>query len=400
MIHSLALRHHVFTSIRGYRTVHSSPDLPRDTVEILESLAEAIYPAAFDRTVLVATRFATGGFVTARAFRCGSDHAGRPRTCVHSVVTCLDTRPPPLFSPLYMPAGVFLTADDDLGLPTARLAESVPWQSPPLSPGVGLLTGRGGVSALAGACFRALLSTGRSLRVVGDTEECLAIVLPLVALLPPSLRLSLGASFGFATPEVGGLAPPRLVAVRDVDLPHGEDPLGQATTRVDLSRRTIGGDLPRSPYEEYLADLGKRDESKVQGLLLLLDRLAAPTEPTVEQIRSLASGMRLLERSVDEDGRLEPGFDENRVSAIEHLCEAGEAALALDVMDACLVALGTDRVAPIPEALAEARTALAGPDPERARGVLGAVLPRVARALSQDMAARTLPSEDLSGGPQ
>jgi hypothetical protein len=111
---AIPLNHYVYSSMNGYKTLYSSPSIPKDLTAGLENLAVQIYRLAHKREVFACFRPDDRNVCLVRAFQNGTDHAGRIRRCVHAVVFSLvDAAGSWFFSPLN-PAHSFSPSKKDL----------------------------------------------------------------------------------------------------------------------------------------------------------------------------------------------------------------------------------------------------------------------------------------------
>lgn len=114
---SVDIAHHVYSSLGGYRTLHRSPTLSDSLVRTLEEAALRIYRTAQrgeDRRCIV--HFDDGSVAVMHVALVGSDDAGRPRCCVHSVmVHPQDLGTLPLGINFFvLPGELFISSSDDL----------------------------------------------------------------------------------------------------------------------------------------------------------------------------------------------------------------------------------------------------------------------------------------------
>jgi hypothetical protein len=108
----IAVGHHVYSSMGGYKTLYATPGAPAEAIAAAEDLARRLYRVVGSRPQRAFSRVTDGLFGALRGFAMGTDHAGRPRTCVHTVFFAEeDLARIPWFNPFSIPDDLFLPAD-------------------------------------------------------------------------------------------------------------------------------------------------------------------------------------------------------------------------------------------------------------------------------------------------
>ncbi len=186
------LEHHVYSSLQGYRTLYASPRLSPEVAARAEETARALYHSVGTRPQRGFYRPAPGTSAALRAFPCGTDHAGRPRTCVHTVLLRDEAaRAIPMFNPLAIPEDLFLREVEDpqdLGGDVRRS-----WD-PPADPSPIALWKQSAGKIRPGTLemlVPILLETKRAATVFDPRDEAFDIAAVLAYALPPSVRRAL-----------------------------------------------------------------------------------------------------------------------------------------------------------------------------------------------------------------
>ncbi len=102
--------------MNGYKTLYATPGAPAQAIAAAEDTARRLYRIVGSRPERAFGRVHEDLWGFVRGFAFGTDHAGRARTCVHTIfVTGEDLAKIPWFNPFTFPDDLFLPADlDDL----------------------------------------------------------------------------------------------------------------------------------------------------------------------------------------------------------------------------------------------------------------------------------------------
>ncbi|HTL51793.1 MAG TPA: hypothetical protein VL860_04365 [Planctomycetota bacterium] len=308
---SVPLVHHVYSSVGGYKTLYETQDPAAARVQkALVAVANTAYKGGMGATFRGYLRFTLpvpanaapprtqfgpwqlppttalgAGRWYIKSFPMGTDHVGRPRACVHSIVMLPERTNPPawwqpnplsqfenaLFSTYDFPADqIFLTGRDSLQGLRERTRDQIPWQTPDLlhrPAGLEWLTGGNLPPALVGSMLKLLLFPGSRLFLLASEEHALFLARQLECILPGSYRRSggllLGPHYRYIVPPLG---PPNLIQIaRPNEYPQGE-------CLVDLQSnppRWIGPEPPTSPLAGMILDFLNRQD--LAGLLKFIE---------------------------------------------------------------------------------------------------------------------------------
>jgi len=105
----LPVYHHVFSSLKGYKTIYKSHGLSEGLVKILEEFAVRAYSAPGEKDFFLCIKDSGDNWVLSKLFDAGSDHVGRQRYCVHSIyIFQEDIKEWPGFHPFLLQHELFL----------------------------------------------------------------------------------------------------------------------------------------------------------------------------------------------------------------------------------------------------------------------------------------------------
>jgi len=80
------LRHHIYTTVGGYKSVYVSEGISSELLTLLERYSALTYPKVGGLPIFAISPVERGLLVFSKAFRGGVDHVGRPKACVHNIV--------------------------------------------------------------------------------------------------------------------------------------------------------------------------------------------------------------------------------------------------------------------------------------------------------------------------
>lgn len=293
------LRHHVYSSLRGYKTLHCSASIPAETRSVLDLLARRFQTAVGRSPVAGFFGLGQGLSCAVRGFPHGVDHAGRPRVCVHSVVFAeADLARLPFFRTTSVPSAIFAT--DAVELQT--VSEQLPgvWQAEPPAPAdlpalLRALPGPGLLSALVPLLY----DEGRTKYLVGG--ELLADLDAAALLLPPTRRRRLAYFAGPSAPEGEFPTPCSLFVVERAPQGSESDP---EVALADPARGHASNLPPVGRYALYLLDQLRPggDPAAAAAALALAERHCGGVDFNEYRLSQYLEGFLDLRRHVDAEG--------------------------------------------------------------------------------------------------
>lgn len=324
-----ALSHHVFSSEGGYKTMHVSPGL-RPMVQGLEAFAKRIYKKV-KREPLYAVLSLEGRLAVSKTFVAGSDHVGRLRGCVHTILPDLEAlRAASLFNPFDLLEKVPFLGE---GLKLLAVAgELVP--SVEFDPVTEAVVPRLEVAErLAQAVFMGMLSPHHEAVATDPTGDIRSLVAELYPLLPPFVRSDFSAL-------LGAYIPPAEDRTR-IDffiLPGNADVKefrSSGKLVIDVARGKLENVPASSPYCDMVMDAcsGRSDGSVLRKFLRLMQRNDFSAEPTWDVLRSLVEAFSHVEKLTTDDGMVEtPAGPEAALKAVVPFARGGYVGLALELL--------------------------------------------------------------------
>ena len=377
---SLRLRHHVYSSLQGYRTLFCSADVSEQTRRLLDELAKKCQRVCVDCEV--SGYFGIGGgqvcFLRGRPH--GTDHVGRARVCIHTVLLAeSDLAKIPTFTPFSFPPEVFVDADADLQYVANQLSPVWNWERTPqnaltrrveqlpeeqvvriLLP---LLWREGAVDCLVGGSV-----AGPALEAVSN-------------FLPPSRRRKMNYLRAAYLPEGGLPVPCRFFLLENAPAGIEEDP---ESTLVDFSN-WVTNHLPpvgrvARHFLEQLYDMERAED--VIKLCALAERFGSAVEFDEYHMLQFADGCRHIRAAIQEDGTVSgditPG---DAAPAAVSFLRAGCLDLSVDMLQRAVTVL-VDSDPLLPETVAGLRHL--SPDSETVERIVTEVAEKIEQIRSPD----------------
>ncbi len=187
----IPLGHHVYSSLNGYKTIHATAGIPPAVLQKAEGFARRCYRLVGRRPLRGHFRAGDEWSACLRGVQVGTDHVGRPRTAVHTIlIRDEDSARLPWFSPFQVPDELFLTDANDLQV----LAQELPgaWSPDEARLKPEAILERFPVSAeLARKFLPAMLESGKPALVLDSREQAFATATLLSYFLPAGLRRTL-----------------------------------------------------------------------------------------------------------------------------------------------------------------------------------------------------------------
>lgn len=304
----IPLRHHVYSSLRGYRTLYASPDLDGETRMLLDTLAGKCRTAGAGGPVSGYFDLTGRSCCAVRGFEHGVDHVGRPRLCIHSLIfRDEDLARIPFFSPAALPPSLFANDGMDLQYISQQLPGAWRLEEPPASTAAARL--RGLPDAETVRLFLAvLLAEGRVTYVV-DGEQAAHIFESVSALLPPSRRRQLSFLRSRRVPEGGLPTPCDLHLVAEAPAEAEDDP---EIFLVDLRRRITSRNLPPvGRYAQFVIQqyYEQKNPAAVAALCAMAERYCRGVEFNEYRLGQLVDAFQQAGGAIDPNGEARPDMD-------------------------------------------------------------------------------------------
>ncbi len=325
----LRLDHHVFSSEGGYRTMHISPGA-RPVVKKLEAFAKRIYKKV-QREPLYAILRLDGRVAMSKTFVAGSDHVGRLRGCVHTVLPDAEPlRTSPFFNPFdLLGRAPFVSEGVNLLAVSGEMEPAVEF-----TPATGPVVPRPRVTeTLAQAVFMGILSPHHEALASDPTGDVWDLIGQLYPLLPPFIRADFSALQGAYLP-----AAEDSTRIDFFTLP-GNVAMGEFVKAGNLVIDVAHGKLENvpapSPYCKMVMDacFGRSDGAVLRKFLWLMERNEFSAEPTWDVLQSLFEAFSHVEKLTTDDGRIETSAGpEAALKAMVPFARGGYARLAMKLL--------------------------------------------------------------------
>jgi hypothetical protein len=385
---SIELEHHVYSSLQGYRTLYASPRLAPEALARAEETARALYHSVGTRPQRGFYRPAPGMSAALRAFACGTDHAGRPRTCVHTVILRDDAlRAVPMFNPMAIPEDLFLREVDDPQDLGGDLRRS--WDPPSAISPLALWNQSSGRirAGMLEMLVPALLEPERPAVVFDPRDEAFDIASVLAWALPPSVRRALTYLSRGPSPAPGGF---RIQFAATRAAVRGQ-------IFLDFERYASSNDPERNAFSDFLIQSLGSPEGAVDAFRLAaaLERYEPDRTFTALGYLNLVEAFRSCRAVFRDDGSLSVGAKaRDTAEAVPRFVEAGCLHLARavgiaagEVIERMAAVVWPDRAEAVRNRLEKVRSAA----PDRLKEALLALTDDLRRAQGLD---RSKPEDD------
>lgn len=356
----IALAHHVYSSLAGYRTLYSTPGLPPECVQNAEAFARRCYRLVGRRPLRAHFRPAPGWGASVRALQFGTDHVGRPRTCVHTIfLRDEETVRHPWYSPFQVPDSLFLTDGIDLQYVAQELAPS--WDAEDLRLRPDAILERFDLQpALLKKFVPAMLDGTRPALVLDAREQAHDYAALISYFLPPEARRTLTYLDRAFVPPVDGAAVFKLYFFGNRPDPSILEFADWII--LDLDRNELVNPPPASAWATFLMQSlgpgGRRDDAV--RLLLLLEHYERRRRLDRGYVAKVIDGFRKAGGAVGHDGRLAWQADPDAAfDSLPSFSEAGCANLVLAMLNNMAVDV-SGRLAGRPQTVAKLRVAVEG----------------------------------------
>lgn len=271
---SVKLKHHIYTSVGGYKTVYADSDIDKSQLERLEKIAKSVYPHVGGKPFLAFFHLDDHNAVYLKVFRSGVDHVGRPKAFVHTVAVRVDGVVPPKPEPDW-----FIDRDltqSDIPMLKSRLTTVVPGydiiQTAHLTTQAELLS-----NPLLETLLLAAISN-RPFYLFGDFFKLMEQLTKISALIPRPSRIRLYVLCPHTVAK--WLLPKNSVMTAFLCLKDGQQNLSENASVISLSpffarNLPYQGSNSKVPYLNFLK---RADPDAVAKLIALFERFA-PSEP-------------------------------------------------------------------------------------------------------------------------
>jgi hypothetical protein len=303
----IPLRHHVYSSLRGYRTIYCSPEIPAETRTLLDETARKCQrPASGGLSAFVSLGGGLAGAI--RGFPHGVDHVGRPRVCVHTVIVAEEQLARiPLFTPGAFPPELFMNDGMDLQYAANSLRSAWILKEAPLASAMSRLQELPEPSVVR-LLLPVLLTEGRTEYVVDGNRSEVARAFDVVSLLlPPTRRRRLGFFRGVTAPEGGLPTSCPLYLLHEAPPEALGDP---EVTLIDFARGVHENLPPVTHFAKALLEL--QEKGKVASLAkisVLAERYAQEVEFNDHMLGQFADAAVHAAKLVGADGSMLPAID-------------------------------------------------------------------------------------------
>jgi len=353
IIHRCPARHHVFTSLRGYRTLYSSPEIPREMLDSLESYANRVCMRASAEPEYDIFDLPGGILCIAKRFRAGADHVARPRNCVHTVLLArADVDAITGFNPFFVllqEVGFFLGPDFEPSTVADHLPRAFLCSEDEFVALLDALDSAPKPEGRVAAVLAALLS-GRPTVVIraDDALAAAGLVAFAALLLPPAARSRIGMS---SVADLSGMD------VRDrtmVLMRRRAESLDEFASHdcviLDFAGSTRHNLPAPSRYVEYVAAslLDEKRRAETKRMLALLMRYPSAGIESDARFERFLEGFKRARRVIGPDGRIRlAAAPRAALDAALAFFRAGLAGAALEIIaQAAAIAVEHDRLIP------------------------------------------------------
>ena len=341
------LWHHVYSSMKGYRTLFSSPELPPDVAARAEEIARKLYRIVGTRPEHGFYHAGEGFAASLKAFHFGTDHAGRARTCVHTVfLRESELARLPGFSPLDLVDDLYLPEDTNLDYLSGELRKA--WTSPDEEPPHGAGIHANWTKLLLPPLLEASVST-----VVVDPSrhDAFAMIAALAHALPPALRRSLtfldGAVIDPTTP------PTFQITVCD-KLPE-DMVFGPDVALIDLKTRETKSLPPANAYADFVAASlapGGNPED-IRRFIAVLEKHEPERRFTPAELHSLAGVWPAARLCFRKDGAIATSAPADGCDSVQKFHRAGATRIGIALLEELIVAHAPQVASPYRQRLRE-----------------------------------------------
>ncbi len=325
----IELAHHLYSSSGGYRTLFSSPELPPEVAAKAEDVAKKLYRIVGAQPQRGFYHAAPGLAAAVRGFQFGTDHAGRARTCIHTVFLPEEQLAAvPGFSPFLVPDDLFIPEDTDVQYLSSELRQT--WSAPPSFP-------RPSVAGIHPDWIRLLfpsLLDAVSATIVVDTKlEAGGMIAALSHALPPANRRSLSyIEAAHLTPS----SPPVFQITICEKLP--DDTTASDVAVIDLSGGHSRNLPPSNAYSDFVAASMAANAEDLGRFIAVFEKHEPDRRFSLPELAALAKQYPETRHLFRRDGGVATHAPADGCNAVVPYFRAGAMRLAYTILDELLVA--------------------------------------------------------------
>jgi len=327
----IQLLHHVYTSISGYKTVYSSPEIKPNVLTALEAFSDTIYPRVRQKTLRSIYHPSPEHICISRVFRSSADHAGRQRSCVHNIlVSKKDLFESRYINPFELPESLFLnTAPEAAFIPS--LKKRLPNKLALGSPSVADLKIDDSVftTPLGQTIFSAVTSN-HDMAIISPSYDCYDFLAAAGDMLPPFLRLSTAVVSGtiYRSAYTEGATAYQLTPGYDTEMLTTEGVITYDTT----SGRTANLPAPNK-YFAFIASNIDENNELVRKLVAVIHKYPLSRISTNDMYHNLVRAFTETSGCFDDDGSVCPVSDMDAI--LKYLLafyQSGHTSIVIDVL--------------------------------------------------------------------
>jgi hypothetical protein len=297
--------HHVYTSVGGYKTVHASEGLGQDLIRQLEVFCNRVYPRVREKALDFLFRPVPSHLCVSRAFSGGSDHVGRPKSCVHSILADVSTLSSiPFFNPFTIPDTLFLTEAPDATkiaglrakLPRSYAAAEMTQQD------VREIASSGEILAEPARSLFLSIFSSNSTVLTTNSHDHRRMIARIATLLPPGVRLNLAMACGSYVDFQKG-APTIYCLARAEAAQLAE----RGFVIIDLSSKSTRNLPAPNRYCQFIFQSVPENADRVVKLLRVLERYPVAGVQSSDMYHYLLRGYEAISHCFSEEGELSIG---------------------------------------------------------------------------------------------
>lgn len=335
----LALQHHIYSSLGGYKTLFASKRLPDTLVKRLDRYSTETYdkiPQNCPREIF----FTDEGFIIlSKKFVNGSDHVGRTRSCVHNVVIHLkDLQHLNFFNPFMIPDSVFIPDDANLQHLQKYIQRAYLVEDGEFVDIIREISEMNAPQDLLRNLMAGLLSGKSTCIIRGASRKTINLLEKIVVFLPPALRnhISLIAFFPLKQYIVSLKNNVAVVLLsKDDDI---ERLIAENFAVIDLVDKKTYNYPTQNEYVEFVMNAisGDGQMAEVVKLLKVLEKYRIKTVLTPEYYEMFIKAYRNISDSFTPGGNIDVSSNPSEcIDSVLGFYRTGYWNIALDIIEKC-----------------------------------------------------------------